>query len=297
VVAYDLAPAAPDQRLSHHARAAIIGKTPVVARSSPILDHSSMGSRLACLALLGSGAALVGCDLFHDTDWSTQCPSASDASCTGGASVSSASGEGGVGSAHSTPGSGGMGAAGGSTSSSAGTGGHDGPPCEGVAGGVEHDGHCYVSGSNASPSWDASRSECEAFGAAAGKQGDLVVLDSVAELTFLVRSFLQATATEHDTWIGYQCDAALHPDAADCGCSPCADQAELDAKRANWSWINGLASGFKGWIAGDPNASGRCAAVTLDDLVAYGMVDRPCDSQVWDVDGVLRTYRTVCEVE
>lgn len=260
-------------------------------------DHRPMrGSALGGLALLGLTAG-AACELFHDTDWKTRCDAA-PASSGCPATTSSSSGGGAASGGGGGSSSGGAGAAGGDGGGAAGgngSGGSSATPCEGVPAGVEYAGRCYVDITMQSASWAAARAACQSAGTQLGKQGDLVVLDDVGELDFLTTTFLDATSPTQDAWIGYVCDTTIHaPGECYCGSGGCATQAELDGKRAAWSWIDGLDGGLVDWAGTNPNGDGLCAAVSAQPTWLF--VDRDCEAESFVLNNVLRTYRTVCEL-
>lgn len=245
------------------------------------------------LALLGL-ASVPACELFHDTDWSTRCDVAPT---SGGCPTGTTSSDGGAhagGGGSSSGGAGAAAGAGGEGPGGGGTGG-SGAPCDGVATGVEHQGHCYVDLTMQTVGWTVARSLCQAEALKVGKKGDLVVLDDASELEFLTATFLDATSATEDAWIGLSCDTTIHP-PTDCYCllGACLTQAELDAKRAAWSWIDGQGGGVAAWAGTNPNGDGLCAALSAQPTWMF--VDRDCEADTFALGNMLRTYRTVCEL-
>jgi hypothetical protein len=189
---------------------------------------------------------------------------------------------------------GGLGGSGGS-----GTGGGVFPGvCRGVTNGVEFGPHCYVDLTGAATAtWQTARASCTAYGQSIGAVADLAILESAREESFVIATFLQETASTEDAWIGLHCDELTHPDVGDCYCvGGCADDASLEAKRANWTWIDNSGVTFTDWQALNPNGDGRCAALAFHPDI-WGFVDRSCAADTFvDVGGQTHTYRTICEI-
>jgi len=222
-----------------------------------------------------------------------------------------AAGQGGAGSAGAAGGSAGAAAEGGAMSGEAGAtlseagaisgeagtaGNNAGRSCEQLSG-QSFEQHCYVDITTESLTQPLALTACREFAAEAGRKGSLLVLDSSQEQSFVLVQFMNGLAEVSDAWLALTCSDVLFPDFSSCYCKECAD-AELIEKQAAWHWVDASTARF-GWINGNPNGDGRCAALGYNpSIFTWGWVDRVCGNKIFQSgQAPVHSYRTICELE
>jgi hypothetical protein len=168
-------------------------------------------------------------------------------------------------------------------------------PCDGVAGGIEHGGHCYVDLTMSSAGHETARSDCTSFGDFLGRSAYLVSLGSAEEESFVKSTFLGAgTRDAFEVWLGFQCHEA---DVSSCGCfGGCLTGLQRDLATTHWSWDDMTAVSYVNWGGSDPDATGRCSTLAYFGA-AYSWRDRECTKLQYSDGGVTHYFRTVCELD
>jgi hypothetical protein len=179
-------------------------------------------------------------------------------------------------------------------SSVAGAAGAGGTPDCAALGGHDFATHCYVDVTTTSVAYAEAVAACVALASQAGRPGQLLVLDSPEEQTFVLTQFLSELT---DAWLGLTCNAIRHPEFTDCYCTNC-DASQRVEKRRLWAWLDGSTTTF-GWVGQNPDGEGRCSALAYNPANStWGWVDRNCSKTTHQLTGYpVHDYRTICELE
>lgn len=163
-------------------------------------------------------------------------------------------------------------------------------------GGTEFSAHCYVDVTTESVPYAAAVASCAKLSRQAGRPGQLLVLDSPEEQTFVLSKLLNAFNDVGDAWLGLACDATQYPEFTSCFCTNC-DASQRAEKRAAWVWLDGSDADF-GWVGQNPDGEGRCSALAHNPSNnTWGWVDRNCLKTSHELTGYpAHDYRTICEL-
>jgi hypothetical protein len=212
----------------------------------------------------------------------------------GGASQSvDSGGEGFAGSPTDPMGSAGAGQAGGSGGSV------NAPTCQQLNGFV-YEQHCYVDATVESFTQPQAEEACANVAREAERPGHLLVLDTVAEQSFILKQFLAAFTDKSDAWLALTCSETEQPDFAACHCGNSCGADALLVVRKVWKWVDESSATF-GWVLTNPNGGGRCSALGYNPAtLAWGWVDRNCAKNSFQQSSGMypaHSYRTLCELE